>query len=61
MEGYDPDWIGAIIAGVFIGMSMWVATRVYAQRPRKQRVIIAALIGVALAFIARNVLRYWGV
>ncbi|HEY6927850.1 MAG TPA: hypothetical protein VI653_30520, partial [Steroidobacteraceae bacterium] len=66
MHSYGPDWLGAIIAGVFVGLAIQVTTgMVPVTTPGKphqtRRLIIAALIGVALAFIVRNVLGHLGI
>jgi hypothetical protein len=64
MQGYRPDWLGAIIAGVLIALSMLVATGVVRRKrppgPRsssRRAIVLAGLIGVALAFIV-NLLRH---
>jgi hypothetical protein len=64
MQGYRPDWLGAIIAGVLIALSMLVATAVVRRkqpqgpRPSSRRaIVLAGLIGVALAFIV-NLVRH---
>jgi hypothetical protein len=62
VQRYVPDWIGAIISGVLVGLSMFVATRI---RPRDRMptriVVVAAGMGVGLAFVIRVVLRHFGI
>ena len=62
MHSYRPDWLGAILAGVFVGLSILVTTRLFPRkRPPRRAIMAAGLIGVALAFIFRNVLRHFGI
>jgi hypothetical protein len=61
MSGYHPDWVGALTAGVGIGLSILIGTRIWPQQDRRKSVtIIAVLIGVALAIAARSVMRRFG-
>jgi multisubunit Na+/H+ antiporter MnhB subunit len=61
MSGYHPDWLGALTAGVAIGLSILIGTRIWPQQDRRKSVtIIAIFIGAALAIAARTVLRRFG-
>jgi hypothetical protein len=62
MGGYHPDWVGALTAGVAIGLAPLARTRIWPQQDRRKRVIfIAAVLGVALAIAARTVMRRFGI
>lgn len=62
MSGYHPDWLGALTAGVGIGLALLIGTRIWPQPDRRKRVIfIAVVIGVALAIAARTVMRRFGI
>jgi hypothetical protein len=62
MNGYHPDWVGALICGAGIGVALVIATRIWPQRDRRKRVmLIPAVIAVALAIIARAVMRRFGI
>lgn len=62
MSGYYPDWFGALTAGIGIGLSILVGTRIWPQQERRKRVIfIAVAVGVALAIVARTVMRHFGI
>ena len=62
MGGYHPDWVGALTAGVGIGLSLLVGTRIWPEQERRKRVIlIAVVIGVALTIAARTVMRHFGI
>ena len=61
MSGYHPDWVGALTAGIGIGLSLLIATRMWPQQGGRKRVIfIAVAVGVALAIVARTVMRLFG-
>ena len=61
MSGYHPDLVGALTAGVGIGLSILIGTRIWPQQDRRKSVtIIAVFIGVALAMAARSVMRRFG-
>jgi uncharacterized membrane protein len=62
MSGYHPDWVGALTVGAGIGLALLIATRIWPQQDRRKRVIfIAVVIGVALAMVARTVMRRFGI
>lgn len=62
MSGYHPDLVGALTAGVGIGLSLFIGTRIWPQQDRRKRVmLIAVAIGVALAIAARTVMRRFGI
>jgi hypothetical protein len=62
MSSYHPDWVGALTAGVGIGLSLLVGARVWPQQDRRMRVMfIAVAIGVALAIAARTLMRRFGI
>ena len=62
MNGYRPDWVGALTSGVGIGLALLIATRMWPQRDRRKRAIFIAVgIGVVLAIVARTVLRHFGI
>jgi hypothetical protein len=62
MSGYHPDWVGALAAGVGIGLSLLIGTRIWPQQDHRKRVVfIAVVIGVALAIAARTVMRRFGI
>jgi hypothetical protein len=62
MSGYHPDWVGALTAGVGIGLSLLFGIRIWPQQDRRKRVMfIAAAIGVAIAIAARTVMRRFGI
>ena len=59
---YHPDWLGAIIAGVLVGLSILAAMNLVPRGKKQVRAVISAgLIGVALAYIIRIVLRRFGI
>jgi hypothetical protein len=61
MNGYRPDWVGALTSGAGIGLLLVIVTRLW-PRPdqRKSVLLIAVAIGVALSIVARLVLRRFG-
>jgi hypothetical protein len=62
VSGYHPDWVGALTAGVGIGLSLLTGIRIWPQQDRRRRVIfIAVAVGVALATVARAVMRRFGI
>ena len=62
MNGYHPDWIGAVTAGVAIGLSLYIGMRVWPQPDRRKKVTsIAVGVGVVLAFAFRTLLRHFGI
>ncbi len=62
MSGYRPDWVGALTAGVGIGLSLLIGTRIWPQENRRKRVMfLAVAIGVASAVAARAVMRRFGI
>jgi hypothetical protein len=62
MNGYHPDWVGALTAGVGIGLSLFIGTRMWPQRNRRKKVMFIAVgVGVALAIVARTVMRRFGI
>jgi hypothetical protein len=62
MSGYHPDWVGALTAGVGIGLSLLIGTTIWPQQDRRKRVIVIAVaIGVVLAIAARTVMRHFGI
>lgn len=62
MNGYHPDWVGALVAGVVIGLSLLVCTTMWPQRVRRKKiVVIAVCIGCVLSVGARSVLRHFGI
>ena len=62
MNGYRPDWVGALTAGVAIGLSLFIGTRIWPQQDRRKKVIfIAVAIGAVLAVAARTVMRRFGI
>jgi glucose-6-phosphate-specific signal transduction histidine kinase len=57
MMGYTPGWLGALIAGMLVGLSILISRAVFSrQRQKTSTFIIAAVTGVALAFVIRNLL-----
>ena len=61
MSGYHPDWIGALTAGIAIGLSILVATRIWPkQDDRKMVISIAVLVGVVIAIVVRTLVRHFG-
>ena len=61
MGGYHPDWVGALTAGVGIGLALFIGIRIWPQPDRRKRVMfIAVVIGVALAVAARTAMRLFG-
>lgn len=62
MNGYHPDWVGALTAGVGIGLSLLIATRIWPQRDRRKKVVFAGVaIGVVLSIVVRTLLRRFGI
>jgi hypothetical protein len=62
MNGYHPDWVGALTAGVGIGLSLFIGARLWPQPDRRKRVMFIAVgIGVVLSIVARTVLRHFGI
>jgi uncharacterized protein YqfA (UPF0365 family) len=62
MSGYHPDWVGALTAGVGIGLSTLIGTRLWPQQHLRKRVIfVAVAIGVVLALAARILMRRFGI
>ena len=62
MNGYHPDWARALTCGVGIGLAVVIATRIWPRPDRRKSVIlIAVVIGVALAIVARSVMRHFGI
>lgn len=62
MNGYRPDLVGALIAGIAIGLSVFICTRIWPQRDRHTRVtLIAVGIGAALAIVGRTLARRFGI
>jgi hypothetical protein len=62
MSGYHPDWVGALTAGVVVGLSLLIGTTIWPQQDRRKRVVfIAAAIGAALAIAVRTVMRHFGI
>jgi hypothetical protein len=62
MSGYHPDWLGALTAGVGIGLSIFIGTKIWPQQDLRKRVIFMAVgIGVVLALAARIVMRHFGI
>jgi hypothetical protein len=62
MNGYRPDWVGALTAGVGIGLSLFIGTQIWPRRDRGKKVMFIAVgMGVALAIVARTVLRHFGI
>ena len=41
MHSYRPDWLGAILAGVFVGLSILVTTRMF---PRKTSIMVTNIL-----------------
>ena len=62
MNGYHPDWVGALTCGAGIGLAVVIATRIWPQRDRRKRVmLIAVVIAVALAIVAPTIMRRFGI
>lgn len=61
MSGYHPDWVGALTAGIGIGISILIGTRIWPQQDRKRVIFIAVVVGVALALVARTLMRRFGI
>lgn len=62
MNGYRPDWIGALTAGIAIGLSIFICTRIWPQPDRRMRVMLIAVgIGSVLAIVGRTALRHFGI
>jgi hypothetical protein len=62
MNGYRPDWVGALTAGVGIGLSLFIGTKMWPQRNRRKKAMFIAVgIGVALAILTRTVMRRFGI
>jgi uncharacterized membrane protein (UPF0136 family) len=59
VNNYYPDWIDALITGVTIGLSIFVATKIW--RRGKQAWIIGVVIGVVMSIVLRSVLRRFGI
>lgn len=62
MNGYRPDWVGALTAGIGIGLPLLIAARIWPQRDRRKRVMFIAVgIGIVLSIVVRSVLRHFGI
>lgn len=62
MNGYRPDWVGALTAGAGIGLALFIGTQIWPRRDRRKRVMFIAVgSGVALAIVTRTVLRHFGI
>jgi uncharacterized membrane protein (UPF0136 family) len=56
VNNYYPDWIDALITGAAIGLSIFVATRIW--RRGKQAWIIGVIIGVLISIVLRSMFRW---
>ncbi len=62
MNGFHPDWIGALTCGILIWLALVVAIRISPQRKLSNKVMLLAIGSAAvLAIVARAVLRYFGI
>jgi hypothetical protein len=62
MNGFHPDWVGALTCGVLIWLALVVAIRVSPQRKPSTKVMLLAIGSAAvLAIVARTVLRHFGI
>ena len=62
MNGYHPDWVGGLVTGVAMVLSVLVGITMWPQRDRRKRVIVIAVcIGGVLSVAARTVLRHFGI
>src|SRR5260370_6049223 len=43
MSGYHLEWVGALTAGVGIGLSILIGTRIWPQQDRRKRVIFISV------------------
>ena len=62
MNGYHPDFVGALVAGALFGVSIFAAVKIWPQPDRRKKAVLAA-IGVAavLSIVTRTVLRHFGI
>ena len=62
MSGYHPDWLGAVTAGIAIGLSILVGTIIWPQKDSRKRVIsVGVVVGVVLAVVVRTLMRHFGI
>ena len=62
MNGYHPDWVGALTTGAGIGLLLVIATRLWPRPAYRPSVLFIAVgIGVVLSLVARLVLRRFGI
>ena len=62
MPGYRPDWLGAALVAVLVGLCMLAVPKMSSRtRWSAWPLIVAGLIGVGLTFGVRNVLRHFGI
>ena len=61
MNGYHPDWVGALTTGAGIGLLLVIVTGLWPRPDQRPSVLfLAVAIGVALSIVARLVLRRFG-